>query len=94
MTFLTVRVPESLRKKMRRIRGVNWSGVIRGAIEDRVEEETRRRREKNRAAMIFEVIGEQDKLAVELGRKPVASWNGVEVIRYWRDHRYSSSAHL
>lgn len=90
MTFLTVRVPESLRKKMRRIRGVNWSGVIRGAIEDRVEEETKRQRERDRGA-IMEAVAEQDRLAEQLGGRPAAGWNSVEVIRYWREHRYSSS---
>ena len=89
MAFLTIRVPESLRKNMKRIRGVNWSDFIRGSIEEKVREEVEKRREKDRTA-ILEAIQEQDKIAATLGEKPVPEWSGVEVIRYWRKHRYSS----
>ena len=33
---LTVRVPERLREDMRKLTGVNWSAVVRDAIEQRV----------------------------------------------------------
>jgi len=90
MAFLTIRVPESLKKKMKRIRGVNWSDFIRGSIEEKVREELDKRREKDRIA-ILEAIHEQDKIAAMLGEKPAPEWRGVEVIRYWRKRRYSSS---
>jgi len=91
MAFLTVRVPEALKKRMKRVNGVNWSGVIRSALEQRLQEEMDRRR-KDRDAII-EAMKEQDEVAAQLGRKPATGWKGVEVIRYWREHRYSSSTH-
>ena len=90
MAFLSVRVPQSLKEKMKKINGVNWSEVVRGAIEERVEEELRRKRQRD-PAEILEAIGEQDRIARVLGSKPTPDWSGVEVIRYWREHRYSSS---
>lgn len=91
MAFLTVRVPEALKKRMKRVNGVNWSGVIRSALEQRLQEEMDRRR-KDRDAII-EAMKEQDEVAAQLGRKPATGWKGVEVIRYWRERRYSSSTH-
>ena len=90
MAFLSVRVPQSLKEKMKKINGVNWSEVVRGAIEERVEEELRRKRQRDPAA-ILEAIREQDRIASVLGSKPTPDWSSVEVIRYWREHRYSSS---
>lgn len=90
MAFITIRVPESLKRKMRRVKGVNWSALVRGAIEERVRRETVRRRERDRSAII-EAVRDQDRIAVVLAQKPAPSWSGVEVIRYWREHRYSSS---
>ena len=91
MAFLTVRVPEALKKRMKRVNGVNWSGVIRSALEQRLQEEMDRRR-KDRDAII-EAMKEQDEVAAQLGRKPATGWKGDEVIRYWRERRYSSSTH-
>ena len=70
---------------------LNWSGVIRSALEQRLQEEMDRRR-KDRDAII-EAMKEQDEVAAQLGRKPATGWKGVEVIRYWRERRYSSSTH-
>jgi len=36
MPIITVRIPEELKKRMDRIRGINWSEVIRRAILERV----------------------------------------------------------
>jgi hypothetical protein len=90
MASITVRVPATLRKKMRRVRGVNWSQVIRAAVEERVRHEARLRRSKSQAA-ILEAMQTQDRIATVLGRTRAPGWRSVEVIRYWRDHRYSSS---
>ncbi len=88
---MTIRVPEALKKRMKRVRGVNWSGVIRSALEQRLQEEMEKRR-KDRDAIV-EAMNEQDEVAAQLGRKPGTDWKGVEVIRHWREHRYSSSTH-
>ena len=41
MATITIRIADDLRKRMRRIRGVNWSEVVRRAIMDRVTVEER-----------------------------------------------------
>ncbi len=92
MTFLTIRVPESLKRKMRSVRGVNWSEVTRTAIEQKVKEEMKKQREKNRES-ILEAVEEQDQIAKILKRKEGVDWESVKVIRHWREHRYSSSTH-
>ncbi|MCD6444120.1 hypothetical protein J7L70_03840 [Candidatus Bathyarchaeota archaeon] len=45
MPTITVRIPEDLKKRMRRIKGVNWSEVVRKAILERVMVEERLRGE-------------------------------------------------
>lgn len=90
MAFLTIRVPESLKRKMRRIRGVNWSDFLRAAIEAKVSEELRSLRLKD-VGMIRRAIKIQDNAAARL--RPIPGWSSTEVIRYWREHRYSSLTH-
>jgi len=49
MASITVRVPERLRREMRRLRHVNWSEVIRKSIEERISlEQVARGRDRAR----------------------------------------------
>ena len=64
---------------MKRIRGTNWSAILREAIAAKLKEEEG----KNLARAV--VLNEA------LRRKSKKGWNSVEVIRYWREKRYGKS---
>ncbi|MGA2789778.1 MAG: hypothetical protein ABSF00_03300 [Candidatus Bathyarchaeia archaeon] len=91
MALVTVRVPEGLKKQMRKLRSVNWSELLRQAIEDRIELEQRnlvkdwgRVREGSRKA---------DAIRHELERKyGHVDFNSAETIKYWRENRFSASS--
>ena len=86
MALVTVRVPEGLRKEMRKLKSVNWSEVLRDAIESRIELEhrtTARDWEK-----IREGTSKADKIYKEMERKyGQIDFNSAETIRYWRETR-------
>jgi metal-responsive CopG/Arc/MetJ family transcriptional regulator len=84
MTIITVRIDERLKKKMDKMKHINWSEVVRKAISNMIEKEesTGSRREINRARMIS-AAKEQDRLRA----KTSGSWSGVEEIRKWRELR-------
>ncbi|KPV65534.1 MAG: hypothetical protein AOA65_0042 [Candidatus Bathyarchaeota archaeon BA1] len=92
LALISVRVPDELKRMMDQFPDLNWSEIIRQSIEARVTLELARRRIKNRARML-EAMTRQDELAERLASKFKGTWSGVEVIRYWREHRYSSSTH-
>lgn len=66
---MTITIPEELRKRIRKIKGVNWSEVARRAFEEELK-----RIERQIAAE------EMDRL-----RTKSKGWSGVEEIRKWRD---------
>jgi len=70
MSNVTVRVPEELKDRMQRCKGINWSEVARKAFE-----EAARREEIACAAAAI------DKLRIESKIK----WDGTKEIRKWRD---------
>ena len=86
MALVTVRVSERLHKEMRKLRSVNWSALLRDAIESRIELERRanmrdweRVREGSRMA---------DAIYAEMARKyGQVDFNSAETIRYWREMR-------
>ena len=73
------RIDEDTHKKMKRLRHVNWSEVMRQAILKKIEEETRR---KIDPAEVDEAIRLMDQV-----RRPHRDYNGSEEIRKWRDQR-------
>lgn len=79
MSIVTVRVDDETKKKMKQLRHVNWSGVLREAVERKLEEEKGRN--------LARALIANDKLRKEAP----AGWNSVETIRFWRDHRYGKS---
>jgi len=89
MTQLTIRLPDRLKKQMGRLKEINWSEVVRKAIEAKVVLEMSKRRRDTRMAL--EAAKRQDEIAKVLASRYNGAWSGVEVIRYWRKHRYSSS---
>jgi len=88
MAIVNVRIPDDLKNRMSSLPELNWSEVVREAIESKIASERRKAkdREKIRAASKT-----QDRIAETLSRRYSGNWNGTEVIRYWREHRYSSS---
>ena len=91
MVSVTVRVPEKLKKEMRRLKHVNWSEVIRKSIEERVRLE-QRARGKDRAAAT-----EASRMMNELfehvrKRYGTMKYDSAQTVRLSRDQRYSASS--
>ena len=76
MSIITVRVDDETKKKMAQMRHVNWSSVLREAIDKKIREESNR--DLARAVLITDNVR----------KKAPPGWNSTEVIRYWREHRY------
>ena len=79
---VSFRIPRRLKERMERLRHVNWSEVVRRALEEAVEREEARLRERDvvrlrRARLVSE----------RLRRPPAAGWSSVEEIRRWRERR-------
>ena len=72
MVNVTVSVSEDLRKRMRRLKHVNWSDAARRAFEEEVERE-----ERLAAAETIKKLREASP----------PDWNGAKEIRRWRDAR-------
>ena len=76
MSIVTVRVDEETKKRMNRLRHVNWSGVLRDAIDRKLNEESSRD------------LAQAVLLTDKVRKKAPPGWNSTEVIRYWREHHY------
>jgi len=76
MTIVSVRVDKELKRRMDRLKHINWSEVIRRAIMKTLEEEEGRN--LARAVLLNEKVR----------KKAPEGWRSVEVIRYWREHRH------
>ena len=79
MAIISVRVSDEIKKRMDRLRHINWSEVIRRAIVKTLEEEEGRNLAK--AVLLNEKIR----------KRAPEGWSSVEAIRYWREHRYGAS---
>jgi len=83
---ITVRVPDRLKREMRKVRSVNWSALLRGAIQTRIELERRatgRDWERVREAGV-----RADAIYREMASKyGYIDFNSAETIRYWREVR-------
>ena len=80
-TIISVRIDKELKKEMDKLSYINWSEVIRRAIEKKIEEEKSRVREKDMARL---------RRASEITRrlrKRIEGWSSVEEIRRWRESR-------
>jgi hypothetical protein len=76
MSIVTVRVDEETKKKMNELGHVNWSGVLREAIQRKLEQE------KDRDLAKAVILNEKVKRAAPAG------WDSAKTIRYWRERRY------
>jgi len=79
---ISFRIDRRLKERMERLKHVNWSAVVRRAIEEVVRREEAMMRWKDRSAMRAAAI-RTDSL-----RREVPGWSGVEEIRRWREARW------
>ena len=77
---VSARVDEDTRRRMKRLRHVNWSEVVRMAIKEKIREE-----ESRREVDPFEV--EEALKLMDSVRRPRPGFDGTEEIRKWRDLR-------
>lgn len=86
MAIITIRVPDKLRKSMRRFRNINWSSMIRKAIEDRIMIE--QSKEKRDRALIVDANKTIERLFAESSKKYGSTeYDSAVTIRAWRDSR-------
>lgn len=76
MSIVTVRVDEKTKERMEELAHINWSGVLREAIQQKLEQE------KGRDLAKAVVLNERVK------REAPAGWDSVKAIRFWRERRY------
>lgn len=83
MSLVTVKVEEKLKRRMRMYPYINWSEIIRRAIEERLrlEEALKERRiDPNALSQAFKV---QERIR----EKTSGQWSVTEEIRKWRELR-------
>ena len=89
LALVTVRVPERLKKEMQSFRSINWSALLREAIESRIELERRSTTkdwEKLRGGS-----RKADSIYRETARKyGHIDFNSAETVRFWREKRSSN----
>jgi len=91
MTNITVRISDELREKMRSLSDINWSEVVRRAIEERVALEMARKGKNQKA--IIEAGQQVDFIFERLRAKyGVVKYDSSKTIRYWRDRRYGATS--
>ncbi|MEM4531882.1 MAG: type II toxin-antitoxin system ParD family antitoxin [Thermofilaceae archaeon] len=76
MAVVSVRVSDELKRRMEKLRHVNWSEVLRQAIVRILEEEEGR----NLALAVL--------LNEKIRKKAPEGWDSTEFLRRWRDGRY------
>jgi hypothetical protein len=86
LAVITVRVPDRLRKEMRKVKSVNWSAVLRAAIEARIQVE--RRATARDWELVRQAGARADAIYNEMASKyGYIDFNSAETIRYWREAR-------
>ncbi len=75
MTVISVRVDEDLKKKMEKMKQVNWSEIVRKAIKEKIEQQGH----KNIAKAVL--INE------EIRKRAPSEFDSTVIIRQWRETR-------
>jgi len=78
LAVISVRVSDEVKRRMERLKHVNWSEVIRRAIMEVLEAEEGRK--LARAVLLNERVR----------KKGGERWDSAEIIRYWRERRYGA----
>ena len=80
MANISVRIDSDLKKKMDSLKHLNWSEIIRRAIKQEIQNETKNNKAK--AVLLNERVR---KIAPE-------NFNSVDIIRKFREERHRSSS--
>ena len=79
---VSFRIDEELKRKMEQLDHINWSAVVRRAIEEVVEAEMARLRSSRDKRRMERALRNIDSL-----RRRVEGWSSTEEIRRWRETR-------
>ena len=86
MAILTVRLPDKLKRQMRRLSHINWSQVVRRAIEETVQAELAH--QETKGARILEASRSIDQLHEEVKRMyGTVEYDSAKTVRSWRGAR-------
>ncbi len=86
MGVITVRIPEDLKKRMKRLKNVNWSEVVREAILERILVEEKL--VDKDWSLIRKAAEEMDELRKMIeARDGKCDYDSAGTIRNWRDIR-------
>ncbi len=83
LALITVKVDEDLKRRMVSHADLNWSEVVRTAIEERLRAEEATRKRKIDRARMREAIAMSDRVR----EKTSGNWSVTEEIRRWRELR-------
>ncbi len=78
---VSFRIDKRLKEKMDKLKHINWSEVVRRAIEEVVRREEARLRPKDRRRIA------EAYLRIDSLRRRIPGWDSVEEIRRWREER-------
>ena len=81
MPTMSVKIPETLKKRIEKLAHINWSEVMRSAIIKRVEEEEKRIRDRDQ-----KMIDQSSQKMDQLRRN--AQGNTTKELRAWREIRH------
>ncbi|RMF90485.1 MAG: hypothetical protein D6733_03650 [Methanobacteriota archaeon] len=79
MPVISLRIDEKTKRKMSRLKHINWSQVIREGILQKIEEEEKRRIDR---ALLSQAVKENDRL-----KRKVPGYDSTLEIRKWREAR-------
>ncbi len=80
-SVVSFRISKELKKKMDRLKHINWSEVVRKAIQEVVAREEAKLMSKDLSRIRRAALKSE-----ELSRS-IEGWNSVEEIRRWREKR-------
>ena len=80
---VSFRIDKRLKEKMDKLKHINWSEVVRQAIEEVVRREEARLKQREKD---YQKIAEAC-LRMDAFRRRIPGWNSVEEIRRWREER-------
>lgn len=83
MSVVSFKIDPKLKKKMQQYKDINWSEVLREAVERRIKIEEELRNHEIDLALAIKASAEIDKFR----KKSSGNWNGAEEIRKWREIR-------
>ena len=86
MEVVSFKVDSTTKKRMARIRDINWSEVLRDAIRRRLELEERLRTPIDRRR-VLEAARRMDEFRAQIGP---SEYDSTKEIRHWRDLRRRS----